>query len=164
MRLLQRYFTPFAVLLVLSAVIFARPQPGPIYGSIGVLAVSLLGNELLARYAYRWIGWTRFLQRLHIWMHFFWSLPLFYLLGPIWGPMWLLFLFTPAAAALSSTRRMTWIAATASAGTLLGFYASRGLSGTVFWGQALVHAAFILFFSLFVRALAEMTMKLRDSF
>ena len=44
---------------------------------------------------------------------------------------------------------------------LLGIYASRGLEGAVGWGQASIHAAFIVFISMFVNSIARLVMQVR---
>src|SRR4051812_44203946 len=76
--------------------------------------------------------------------------------------MWLLFVLTPVATAMHAEWKKTLITALISAGALLGIYASRGLSGAVGWGQASIHASFIVFISLFVNSIARMVMQIRS--
>jgi len=76
--------------------------------------------------------------------------------------MWLLFVLTPVATALYADWIQTILTALLSAGALLGIYASRGLEGAVGWGQASIHAAFIVFISLFVNSVARMVMQIRS--
>lgn len=163
MHLLNLYFSPFAALMVVSALAFSQPDPATVRWALAVLAAAVLANFIVSRYAYRFIRWTRTLRLGLIGINYLWSVPLVYLLGGYWGPMWLLFLMAPATAALSLSRLGTWLAALASAATLLLIYWLRGLEGEFAWGQAAVHAVFIVFFSLFVHALAQVAVRLRDA-
>src|SRR6185437_10408958 len=88
---------------------------------------------------------------------------LVYLLGTFWGPTWLLFVLTPVATALHAHWRQTIVTSVISAATLLGIYASRGLEGTVGWGQASIHAAFIVFISLFVNSIARLVTQIKSA-
>ena len=162
MYLTQRYFSIFSVFLVFSAVFFSRPERTVALLSLLVLALSLVSQYLVARIQYRFVRWIRLFRVLQLWLSFFWSIPLIYLLGQWWGPMWLLFLWTPCTAALSFGRGKTLGISLGVALALLGVYALRGLSSPAGWGQAAVHAAFIVFFSLFVQSLAELSLRLRD--
>ena len=87
---------------------------------------------------------------------------LVYLLGTFWGPMWLLFVLTPVATALYASGLRTFVTAAVSSAALLGIYWSRGLEGPVGWGQASLHAAFIVFISLFVNSIARLVMQMKS--
>jgi len=163
MEILNRYFSPFATGLVLSALYFSNPDPGTRWLSLTMLALALGTNHFLGRRSYRHVRWTQQLRTAQVWVNLVTSAPLVYLLGPFWAPMWLLFLMAPASAALIGGRLQTLFVACASAATLLGIYALRGLEGSFFWGMASVHAAFIVFFSLFVNALAQTAVQIRDA-
>ncbi|MBI4051569.1 MAG: hypothetical protein HY400_03595 [Elusimicrobia bacterium] len=162
MQFLNSYFTPFAAFLVLSALYFSAPDPWTIWLSVGVLMLSGGINYWFSKNTYRYIYWTKTLRWLQVWLNFIWSVPLFYLLGGWWAPMWLLFLMAPATAALYEGRRSTFLTAFCSSSTLLLLYKLRGLEGGMAWGQALVHSAFIIFFSLFVHSLSQMALRLRS--
>lgn len=167
MNLLNVYFTPFATALVLVALYFSEPEPMVKRLSFGVLLLSLIVNHWFTRNIYRFVGWSSRLKTFQVWLNFLWSVPLFYLLGAYWGPMWLLFTMSPVTSALYQGRWQTLGTACVSSATMLGLYylrsASLGLPlGEVVWAMAFVHAAFIVVLSLFVHALAETALRLRD--
>ncbi len=166
MQLLNRYFTPFALLLVLSAAYFHEPEvpgtiPDEVRAALGLLAASTLVNWWLAANTYRFVGWAGRMRTVQVWMNYVWAVPLFYLLFPYWAPMWLLFLMAPVTAALYMSWWPTLGTALVSAGTMLGIYVLRGLTpeGAAF-GMALVHAAVIVLLSLFIHSLAQAALRL----
>lgn len=162
MNLLNRYFSPFAALLILSAVYFSEPDRKTIFSAIIVWLVSLAVNWWFAANTYRFIGWSHRLRLLQVWLNYVWSVPLFYLLHGFWGPMWLLFVMPPVTAALYQGRRATLATALMSSATMLGLYRLHGMEGSAFWGMACVHASFIVIFSLFIHSLAQAALRLRD--
>lgn len=162
MNLLNRYFTPFAALLIVSAIYFTEPDRRTVYLAAGTWGGSILVNWWLANNMYRFIGWANRLKSVQVWLNYVWAIPLFYLLQPFWAPMWLLFVMAPVTAALYQGRTQTLITSIVSAGTMLGLYWIRGLEGDIAWGMAIVHAAFIVIFSVFIYALAETALRLRD--
>lgn len=159
MRLINRFFGPFAALLILSAVYFSSPDAAVVRASVGILAVSFLVNAWLARNSYRYIHWTQFLRHAQIWLDYLWAVPLVWLLGGWWAPMWLLFIMPPVTAAMVGGFLETLGTAAVSSLTLLALYWLRGLEGEYAWGMALVHAAFIPVISLFVHSLAQTTLR-----
>ena len=162
MQLLNRYFTPFAAFLILTAIFFSEPgRKTTTYASL-IWLVSLIVNAWFSANTYRFIGWSQYLRAFQVGMNFIWAVPLVYLLGATWAPMWLLFAMAPATAALTMGFRSTLGVGCLSAGTLLGLYALRGVQGTAAWGMAFVHAAFLILLSLFVHALAQTALRLRD--
>lgn len=164
MQLLNRYFTPFALILILSAIYFSEPDPRSYKLSLGILAASVIINWWFSANTYRFIHWARQMRALQIWLNFFWAVPLFYLLQPYWGPMWLLFVMAPATSALYMGRWHTLATALVSSATMLAIYYRRGVfeMGPAA-GMAAVHACFIIFFSLFVHSLAQTALRLRDA-
>jgi hypothetical protein len=163
MHLLNRFFTPFALILILSAIYYSEPEPRDSKLSLGILALSILVNWYLSANTYRFIRWSKQLKVLQIWLNFLWSAPLVYLLIPYWAPMWLLFTMAPVTAALYTSFSATLGMGVVSAGTLLGVYYLRNpLEGPAL-GMACVHAAFIIVFGLFVQALAQTALRLRDA-
>ncbi|MBI4423564.1 MAG: hypothetical protein HY554_07555 [Elusimicrobia bacterium] len=162
MNLLNRYFAPFAALLIVSAVYFTEPDRRTLVLSGGVFVASLLVNWWLSANTYRFVGWAGRLRTVQIWLNFVWAVPLFYLLGGFWGPMWLLFVMAPVTAALYGGWAQTLSTALVSAGTMLGLYWLRGLEGEVAWGMAGIHAAFIVIMALFTYSLAQTALRLRD--
>ncbi|MBI3549917.1 MAG: hypothetical protein HY078_12845 [Elusimicrobia bacterium] len=159
MNLLNRYFTPFAAILILLAVVFSEVDRRTIYLAVGVWGVSLAVNWWFAANTYHFVGWANRLKALQVWLNFVWAVPLFYLLHGFWGPMWLLFVMAPVTAALYQGRMATLGTSLVSAGTMLGLYWMHGLEGPA-WGMAVSHAAFIVLFSLFIHALADTALRL----
>lgn len=162
MQLLNRCFTPFAAFLILTAIFFSEPDRRTTAYAIGIWVLSLAVNAWFSANVYRFIGWARHLRALQVAMNFVWAVPLVYLLGATWAPMWLLLTMAPATAALTMGFKGTLGVGGLSAGTLLGLYALRGIEGAAAWGMAFVHAAFLVLFSLFVHALAQTALRLRD--
>ncbi len=168
MQMLNRYFTPFALVLIISAVYFRiddfreTGSRAPFLAA-GILVADVLVNWWLGRNQYRWAKWSRQLRLLQVWLDFVWAVPLFYLLYPYWAPMWLLFVMAPTAAALTTSRGHTLLCACVSAGTMIAIYWSKQPLSGEFLGVALTQAAFILIFSLFVHSLAQTALRLRDA-
>ena len=168
MQMLNRYFTPFALVLIISAVYFRIDEfrdagtRAPLIAA-GILIADMLVNWWLGRNQYRWMAWSRQLRMLQVWLNYVWAVPLFYLLYPYWAPMWLLFVMAPTAAALTTSRRHTVICASVSAGSMIALYWQRQPLEGVFLGMALSQAAFILIFSLFVNSLAQTALRMRDA-
>ena len=170
MQMLNRYFTPFALVLIISAVYFRIDEFRETGGrapaiAAGILIADLLVNWWIGRNRYRWIGWAVRLRQLQIWLNYFWAVPLFYLLYPYWSPMWLLFVMAPTAAALTTSRLETVLCSFVAAGTMIGIYWYRqGYHLEVeFLGIALSQAAFIVIFALFVHSLAQTALRMRDA-
>lgn len=162
MQMLNRYFTPFALALILAAVYFSEPEPRATKTALAVLVADVLLNWWIARNQYRWAAWATRLRRLQVWLNFIWAVPLFYLLYPYWAPMWLLFVMAPTAAALTANRRETTLCSGVSALAMLALYWARQPLEGVALGMALSHAAFIVIFSLFVHGLAQTALRMRD--
>lgn len=165
MQMLNRYFAPFALILILSAIYYSEPAPRDYRLSLAILVSSMIVNWLISANVYRYFRWTRFLKALLIWLDFLWAVPLFWLLQPYWGPMWLLFVMAPVTAALYWNRWQTLGIALVSASTMLAIYSLRGVfeGGGPALGMSLVHAAFIVVFSLFVHGLAQTALRMRDA-
>lgn len=163
MQMLNRYFTPFALILILSAVYFNEPEPRDTKLSLAILAASILVNWWFSANTYRFIRWSKQMRILQVWLNFVWSVPLVYLLVPYWGPMWLLFVMAPVTAALYMGRWQTFATAVVSSATLLMVYYFRNPLEGAALGMACVHASFILVFSLFIHSLAQTALRLRDA-
>ncbi|HAM36010.1 MAG TPA: hypothetical protein DEB40_11140 [Elusimicrobia bacterium] len=167
MQMLNRYFAPFALLLILSAIFFSSPDPRNVKLTFLILCVSFLVNWWLSANTYRFIHWSRQMKMLQVWLNYVWAVPLVYLLLPFWGPMWLLFVMAPATAALYWGRWQTLATAAVSSSTLLLVYYQRGAfeAGPAegMSGMAYVHAAFIVVIALFIHGLAQAALRLRDA-
>ncbi len=165
MQMLSRYFTPFALVLILSAVYFREDlEAGTTKLAIGILVADVLTNWWIGKNQYRWVAWAGRLRHIQVWLNLVWAVPLFYLLYPYWGPMWLLFVLAPTAAALTTSKLETVLCSLAAAGAMIGIICVRQpLEGPAL-GMVLSHAAFIVIFSLFVHSLAQTALRLRDAF
>ncbi len=163
MQILNLYFSPFAAILIIFAIYFSDIEKPAMFISAGILAAVTLLNYWIAKQAYRFLQWTNTIRIVILWLNLAASIMLFYMLGSYWAPMWLLFLTAPATAAMFMSRLRTLAVAFAAAASMLGIYLLKGVEGAVFWGQASVHAIFVIIFSLFVHALAQMALRIRDS-
>ncbi len=170
MHILNYYFTPFAVILILFAIFFSQPDPQVTRISFAVLAAAFAANWWLGRNTYRFLRWSRHIRALTVWLNLAVSAALFYLLSAYWAPMWLLFLTAPAASAMYMRKWQVFLVSLASAVLMLGLYYARSLAfgegvglGAQLWAMAAVQAVFIIFFSMFTAAMAEMVVKVRDS-
>ncbi len=171
MQMLNRYFAPFALILILSAIWFNVENPADVRNwdasyklALGILAVSIAVNWWVGKNTYRFIHWAHQMRLAQVWLNFIWAVPLFYLLQPFWGPMWLLFVMAPATSALIMDRWHTLATACVSAATMLAIYYYRGVfDGGPAAGMVCVHAAFIIVFSLFVNGMAQMALRMRDA-
>lgn len=164
MQMLNRYFTPFALILILSAIYFSQPDPRDYKISLLILLTSILVNWWLSKNAYRKPWLARHMRKIQVWLNFIWAAPLFYLLQPYWGPMWLLFVMAPVTAALYFRFWQTFAVSIVVSSTMLAMYYHRGVfDGGPAAGMAFVEAAFIVVFSLFVHGLAQTALRLRDS-
>lgn len=168
MHILNFYFTPFAVILIAFAVFFSEPERSVTYISFALLAAAFVINYVLSANVYRLMQVTRSIRGIIVAINLITSAALFYLLSPYWAPMWLLFLTAPAAAAMFMKKWQVFLTALAAAGLMLGIYYVRsvvndmGISPQLV-GMAATQAIFIIFFSMFTAAMAEMAVKVRDS-
>jgi len=162
-RVVNRFFTPFAVVMVLAAMALGYAEPA-VYRAALAIAIALVAfNEGSVWLASRYGEYTTGIGHARILTNFIGNVALVYMLGTFWGPMWLLFVLTPVATALYADWKKTVMTAVISSGALLAIYASRGLEGPIGWGQASLHAAFIVFISLFVNSIARMIMQIKSA-
>lgn len=168
MNLLNLYFTPFAAVMVVSAIYFSDPDVSVKWISIGTLLVSLIVNHWFSKNTYRFIGWAQRMKTLQVWLTFLWSAVLAYLLMPFWAPMWLLLTLPPVTAALYQSKGQTLGTAGVCSLAVLGLYKAYEVKvgmplGEVMWAQGAVHAAFIPVLAAFVHELAQAALRMRDA-
>ena len=168
MHILNFYFTPFAVILIAFAVYFSEPEKNVTYAALALLGAAFGLNYWLSANVYRLMQVTRHIRGITVWINLLTSAALFYLLSPYWAPMWLLFLTAPAAAAMFMKKWQVFLTALAAAALMLGIYYLRSLImemelSSQLIGMAATQALFIIFFSMFTAAMAEMAVKVRDS-
>lgn len=162
-RLVDRFFTPFAATMVLASMFLGYAERRVEYWSMAIVTALVVFNELSVYISRRRTAWTLAISYSRLATNFVANVTLVYLLGTFWGPMWLLFVLTPIATALHADWKKTLAIGVVSAGALLAIYWSRGLEGPVGWGQASLHAAFIVFISLFVNSIARMVMQMKSA-
>lgn len=160
MQMLNRYFTPFALILILSAIYYSEPEPRDARLSLGILGVSMFINWWLSANTYRFVRWAPHMRTIQVWLNFLWAVPLVYLLVPYWAPMWLLFVMAPVTAALYMSLLPTLGISLMSSATMMGVYYLRSPLEGAALGMACVHASFIVIFALFVHALAQTALRL----
>jgi len=170
MHILNYYFTPFAVILILFALLFSEPERSVTYASFAILASAFAANYWLGSNVYRFMRWSRHIRAVTVWINLAVSAALFYLLSAYWAPMWLLFLTAPAASAMYMKKWQVFLTALAASAIMVGLYFARSVAygdgggmGAQLWGMAASQAVFIIFFSMFTSAMAEMIVKVRDS-
>lgn len=168
MHILNYYFTPFAVILIAFAVFFSEPEKNVTYIAFALLGAAFAINYWLSANVYRLMQVTRSIRGVTVWINLLTSAALFYLLSPYWAPMWLLFLTAPAAAAMFMKKWQVFITALAAASIMLGIYYLRSVANGMALSSQLIamastQAIFIIFFSMFTAAMAEMAVKVRDS-
>jgi PAS domain S-box-containing protein len=162
-RLVDRFFTPFAATMVLAAMFLGYAEPREEHIALAIVSLLVVFNEGSVYLARRHPEWTLRIGYSRIGTNFLANIFLVYLLGTFWGPMWLLFVLSPISTALYADWKKTILTSVISAGALLAIYASRGLSGSVGWGQASLHASFIVFISLFVNSIARLVMQIKSA-
>ncbi len=162
-RIVDRFFTPFALTLVISSLYLGFAEPKAKWISVGLVVFLGIFNEISAYLAKKHNEWAVPVGNTRLVTNFLANVVLVYLLGTFWGPMWLLFVLTPVATALYASQGRTFVTAAISSAALLGIYWSRGLEGPVGWGQASLHATFIVFISLFVNSIARLVMQMKSS-
>jgi len=168
MHILNYYFTPFAVILIAFAIYFSEPEKNVTYVSFAILTLSFGTNYWFSRNTYRFMRWMHNIRSFMVLLNLATSAVLFYLLGSYWAPMWLLFVVAPAAAAMFMRKNQVMVIALVSAASMLGVYYLKSVQlGVTFsrqlWAMASCHALFVVFFSMFVAAMSEMILKVRDS-
>jgi len=168
MHILNYYFTPFAIILIVFAVYFSEPEKNITYASFAILATAFGANYWFTKNTYRFMSWMHGIRALMVWLNLLTSTVLFYLLFPYWAPMWLLFIIAPATAAMFLKKNQVFLIAFASAAAMLGSYYVKSLQldmpfGEQLWATAAVQALFVIFISMFMAAMSEMILKVRDS-
>lgn len=106
-NVINLYLTPFAIILVLMAIIFSQPTGWALYGSLILLIVSLF-NNLFSPSIIRNIPEAKMLRMIS---NVVVNVMIVYFLIGYWGPIWYLFLLTPIATAVYSTRKKTFTVA-----------------------------------------------------
>ncbi len=156
-NVINMYLTPLAIILVGMAIVYSEPIGWPLYGSLLLLGISLINNFIIAVFAKK----SYFMRILRMILNVIINVLLVYYLVGYWGPIWYLFLLTPIATAVYSSRLKTFITSIIMCGLLAGIYAVRGVSSPMAWGQVFSKMLLLLFLSLFVNALVYKCYRMR---
>lgn len=153
--LVNRYFTPFALFLVVT-VAFIGSCDRTIIVVAGLLVfISVELNFFTAHMISKNPEKAKVIGHIRVVSNFLVNVIIVYLLINIWKPIWLLFALTPIASAVYYDRKKCLGVALVSAGTLLVIYFIRGLTGLYGWGEAVTYAVFIVLISMFINALCK---------
>ena len=168
MHILNYYFTPFAIILIVFAIYFSEPEKSVTYASFAILAASFATNYWFTKNTYRFMRWMHNIRAIMVWLNLITSAVLFYMLMPYWAPVWLLFIIAPATSAMFMKKSGVLLISIASAASMLGVYYVKSVMlempfSQQLWAMASCHAMFVVFFSMFVAAMSEMILKVRDS-
>jgi len=150
-KIVNAYLTPLSVILVLFAVVFSRPSDIITYISLGLLGIALLNNFVTRVLVKKYSSPAPVRMMVNVAV----NIILVYILIGYWGPIWYLFLMTPVAAAVYSTRAHTLAVSLVISFLLAGIYLSKGVSSFQAWGQALSRIVLVIFLSLFINALVR---------
>jgi hypothetical protein len=150
-NLINLYLTPLAIILVLMAIIFSQPIGIALYGSIALIWLGIINNTLTATLAKK----NPLLVKVRMVLNILINVLLVYLLIGFWGPIWYLFLMTPIATAVYSSRLQTFIMSLVMSGLLILVYYAKGVVSPAAWGQAMSRIFLIFFLSLFISALIQ---------
>ncbi|MFH1379869.1 MAG: hypothetical protein ABII23_06285 [bacterium] len=156
MLLINRYFTPFAIVLIGSALVFVRFETYIYRIVLSLLGLSIVLNVVTALLIQKKNEWAKTIGSFRLAANLIFNILFMYYLGSFWGPLWILFLLTPVATGLYSTRKVTLAVSISVAALLLVIYGLRGMHGIVGWGQTSIHAVFIVFISMFVNSLSRL--------
>ncbi len=153
MRLVNRYMTPFATVLVLAGVFFGGPSSGHSGLALALVAATAGFNAYSVRLAARVP--ERFLEIRNIRVVFNHTLNvwLVWLLLPHWPPIWMLFLLTIIAVATYEGRDAVISHGVLLAGLLLLVAYLRGLDGVQAWAAVGAQGATLIFAGLFLNRL-----------
>jgi hypothetical protein len=154
-KTINLYFTPFAVLLILSAAYLSYPGKERVIAATLLVILTTLLNFITARLVQKLPKASKAIVNTRLIVNFLINIVLVDMLIEFWGPMWLLFVLTPVASAVYETKGKMILMTSLSCIALMGIYIHKGLSGVVFWGQGLNHVLFIAVLAFFIKSLGE---------
>ena len=154
-HLVNRYFTPLAVLLVANGIILAELPLMSRAVSAGLLVFSILFNSMSIGWIDRGDAAQGGRLRLRIYVNFAVSVLQVYILGQAWPPAWLLLMLTPVASAIYGARNNTFLFSFLAFAAILVLHALRGPSGPIAWAMQVNCGAFIILMSLALYELSQ---------
>lgn len=167
MHLLNYFFTPFGIILVLFAIFFSEPEKNITYLSLTVLFIQFIVNFYISKNIYKFFRHMHQIRISLVLFNILTSAIIFYLTSAYWAPMWLLFIIPSATAAMFLNKLGTLIISLISSLTMLFIYYFRSLLfetqlSSQFWAMAICHALFIIFLPMFLNFMSQNLLKMRD--
>jgi len=154
-KFVNRFFTPFAVLVVLSGVLFGEPSLFAVKISLSILSFTMLFNAATSYLSKALRDDMMLLSRVRLLVNFTMNVFLVFHLGMYWKPIWLLFVLTPVATAIYNTAERTLATCVITTIVLVLVYFVKGLSSAAEWGEVVNNLLFIYVISLFVNRLVR---------
>jgi hypothetical protein len=153
--LVNRYATPFAILLVVMAIVLSSPVGMVRNWSIGLLVFSIFFNVIAVAAIQRLAETSAAVKKMRMLINLAVNVMLVYLLGPFWPPMWLLLALTPIATAIYEGPTQTLLSSAGIGALIVAIHVLRGGGSPHEWGQVLSYAAFIVLMSLLINELTQ---------
>ncbi|MBI4370051.1 MAG: hypothetical protein HY547_07465 [Elusimicrobia bacterium] len=154
-QILNRYLTPFAVILVGTGILLSSPSPNISRLSWAILAFNIVFNYATAALAYRRPLTLPKIAFIRVPVNYITNIALFYMLGTSWEPMWLLFALPAIATAIYTDQQQTIQTSISVIIVMLTAYALKGTYDIFEWTKFSVYAAFIIFLSLFIQKMRQ---------
>ncbi|HRY29260.1 MAG TPA: hypothetical protein P5079_04390 [Elusimicrobiota bacterium] len=154
-QVVNRYATPFAILLVALAIFLPSPIRSVRIIGLSLLAFSILFNLVTVGLIRRRPEILPRLKKLRLYTNLAVNVVLVYELSPYWPPIWLLLVLTPIATAIYASARQSLMTSLLIAFLIMGIHLVHGGGGLMEWGQTLSRAAFVVLLSLLLNELAH---------
>ncbi|MBI4678685.1 MAG: hypothetical protein HY748_13990 [Elusimicrobia bacterium] len=152
-NLVNRYMTPFAALLVLSAA-FLSSTPGKVSAAaVLILAVAWAMNFATPRFIARFPERTEVIRNARVVVNYVFDLALIWIFLPYWPSIWLLFLLTIIAVGAYEDKKTVVQHAVLLTAMLCIVSFGRGACTLAQWGDVGVRAAALWFTGLFTNRL-----------
>lgn len=161
--LVNRYMTPFAILLVGVGLVLSQPVPWIAWSCASLVVFSVVFNLGTVRLVQSRGAVPSWMAPVRLWTNLTVNVVFVYLLGGYWTPIWLLFVLTPAATALYADRKRTLATALGVSALMILAFAARRLNAPVDWGKTFVEAAFIVFLALFLNEVATSVRRVENA-
>jgi hypothetical protein len=153
LKLVSRYMTPYAALLVLMGLYFGRPPKIEMWLTLGILAVSLavnLGSMIGLEKA---PAQAPLIRDLRVAINVVCNFWLIFILLPYWPEIWMLLLLVVIALSVYESRKKTFRYCCAFSCLLVFIAYLKGLTTGVRLGQVLIYAATLVCVGLFINRL-----------
>ncbi|MBI5881485.1 MAG: hypothetical protein HZB91_00040 [Elusimicrobia bacterium] len=151
--LVNRYMTPFAAILVLTAAFLSAAPAKASAAAVLLLAAASVINFMTHRLVARLPEKAESIRRGRVVVNYVFDLALIWIFLPYWPSIWMLFLLTVIAVGAYEDQKTTIQHAVLL--TVMLFFASygRGAHGWAGWGEVAVRAAALWFTGIFTNRL-----------